>query len=217
MVEINVCGYPRSGNVWLSRMLGEALDVRVVGVHGGRDSLAAEGFDRKGKGYVKQAHYWPGEEGNLAIDLEKKEGIFLHIIRNPLDIAVSSTHYWGWSIDKALDKMVDGPGPLELPPWADYVESWLKHYVPILRYEDFHKDAEGEIERILYYLELEPKKNLGEVVRNQSFAIKRRQIERGGNKLPFGRAAQLKHMRKGLVGDWRNELSKEQEILFLMD
>lgn len=204
-------GYPRSGNVWVARMLGEALNVKVVGFDGGKTSIAAEGFNRKGKGYVKQAHYWPGEEGNLAIDLDEKEGIFLHMIRNPLDIAVSAAHYWNWSLDKALDKMIEGPGPLELPPWAEYVGAWFGHYVPILRYEDFHKNAAAELGKILDFLELEPQKDLDKVVRHQSFSVKRRALERGGNRHPFGRKAQLKHMRRGAVGDWRQEFSREQE------
>lgn len=192
-------------------MLGEALDVKVVGIHGGRDSIAAEGFKRKGKGYVKQAHYWPGEEGNLAIDPDEKGGIFLHMVRNPLDIAVSSAHYWDWPLDKALNKMIDGPGPLELPPWSTYVDSWLKYYIPILRYEDWHNDAEREMDRLLNYLEMEPKRDLSDVVRNQSFVEKRKELEKRGNRYPFGRVAQLKHMRRGMVGDWRREFSKEQE------
>jgi len=192
-------------------MLGEALDVKVVGINGGRGSIAAEGFDRGGKGYVKQAHYWPGEEGNLSIDLDEKEGIFLHMIRNPLDIAVSAAHYWGWSLDETLDKMIQGPGPLELPPWSVYVDSWFKHYVPILRYEDFHEDAVGELGKILDYLELKPQKNLHEVVIHQSFSIKRKALERSGDKYPFGREAQLQHMRRGAIGDWQQEFSREQE------
>ena len=211
MVELVVVGYPRSGNCWIARMLGEALNVRVVGIHGGRDSIAAEGFGRNGRGHVKQAHYWSGKEGNLAINPDEKDSIFLHIIRNPMDIAVSAAHYWEWSLDTALDKMIDGPGPLELPPWSEYVESWFRHYVPILRYEDFHEDALRELGKVLDYLELKPQKSLHEVVINQSFAIKKKMLEREGNGYPFGRVEQLRHMRRGAVGDWQQEFSKKQE------
>ena len=60
MTEITVAGYPRSGNVWLCRLLGDALDVPVVGIAYGRDSLAAEGQERPNPGYVRQAHLWVG-------------------------------------------------------------------------------------------------------------------------------------------------------------
>jgi hypothetical protein len=211
MVEIVVAGYPRSGNVWVSRLLGDALNVPVVGVAGGRDSLAAEGKWRRGKGYIKQAHYWPGKSGNLHINPKDHKGItFLHMVRDPRDIAISAAHYWTWTIDEALGKMIDGPGPLDLPPWVVFVESWLKEYVPILRYEDFHQDAEKELTRLLEHLELEPQKNLAEVVNRQSFVVKRAELERRGNRYPFGRTAQLTHMRKGTVGEWRETFTIAQ-------
>lgn len=212
MVEITVAGYPRSGNCWLARLLGEVLDVRVVGIYGGKDSIAAEGFERQGKGYIKQAHLWPGKKGPLRVNLNKyKDHIFVHMVRDPRDIAVSAAHYWDWDLDKALDKMIDGPGPLGLPPWRTYVESWLEYYVPILRYEDFHADAENELARILDHLKLNPQRDLAEVVKNQCFTSKKAEMERRGNRYPFKRIAQLKHLRAGRVGDWRQEFLGRQE------
>jgi hypothetical protein len=211
MVKINVCGYPRSGNVWISRLLGDALDLPVVGIKGGRDSLAAEGKERRGKGYVKQAHLWPGDSGHLRVNLDKhKDCIFLLMVRDPRDVAVSAAHYWKWTLDETLDKMIEGPGPLELPPWSVFVESWLKQYVPILRYEEFHQGAKKELTRVLEHLELEPQKDLDEVVNRQSFTVKRAELDRRGNRYPFGRTAQLKHMRKGTVGEWKDAFSPEQ-------
>jgi hypothetical protein len=211
VAEITVCGYPRSGNVWVCRLLGEVLDVPVVGIQKGRDSLAAEGQERTGKGYVRQAHLWPGKKGHLRVNLQKHKGhIFLHMVRDPRDVAVSASHFWDWDIDETLDKMIDGPGPLELPPWSEYEESWLSRYVPILRFEDFHRDTYGELGRVLTYLGLRPQKDLADVVEHQSFAAKKAELERRGNRYPFGRVAQLKHLRKGLTGEWRDVLSREQ-------
>lgn len=210
-MELIVVGYPRSGNCWLARLLGEALDVRVVGIHDGSDSIAAEGFEREGEGYVKQAHLWPGKEGHLRVNLDGQQGhTFVHMIRNPRDIAVSMAYFWGWTLDEALDRMIIGPGPLDLPSWSVYVESWLEHYVPILRYEDFHGDAEGWLRLILDHLGLEPQKELAGVVKNQSFDARLAEMKRHGNKYPFGREAQLKHLRNGHVGDWEQEFTKEQ-------
>lgn len=212
MVNITVCGYPRSGSVWICRLFGEALDVRVVGIKYGKGSLAAEGFERRNDGYVRQAHLWPGKNGHLRVDLSKrKDEIFLHMVRDPRDIAVSAAYFWDWTIDEALGKMIDGPGPLELPTWNIYVESWFAQHVPTLRYEDFHENTEYELGRVLKFLKLEPKKDLAEVVENQSFAIKRAELEKRGNRYPFKRTAQLKHMRNGNVGEWKEALSVDQK------
>ena len=51
---IVVAGYPRSGNVWMARLLGDVLDRRVVGIGGGDGTLAAEGKDRPLNGQVMQ-------------------------------------------------------------------------------------------------------------------------------------------------------------------
>lgn len=186
--------------------------MRVVGIKKGKDSLAAEGFERSGEGYVRQAHLWPGKKGRLRVDLSKNEDeLFLHLVRDPRDIAVSAAHFWDWTIDEALGKMIDGPGPLDLPPWSVYVESWFAHHVPILRYEDFHKGAEKELARVLSFLNLKPQKDLAEVVENQSFTIKREELNKNGDRYPFKRDAQLKHMRRGNVGEWKEALSVEQK------
>lgn len=212
MVRITVCGYPRSGNVWICRLLGEALDYPVVGIRWGQDSLAAEGKERQGGGIVRQAHLWPGEKGNLHINLkEHTDQIFLHVVRDPRDIAVSMTNFWGYSIDRALNLMIDGPGPLELPSWSTYTGTWLMQKVRTLRYEDFHKNAETEMRAVLEHLQLESSANLSEVVEHQSFRMKRMEIEQRGDEYPFGRTAQLRHLRSGLVGEWRDTLTLSQK------
>lgn len=212
MAEIIVCGYPRSGNCWIARLFGEALDVKVVGNMGGRDSIAAEGEGRRGEGYVKQAHLFPGKQHHLSVDPKNHPpGIYLLMVRDPRDVAVSVAHYWDKSIDRAMDMMIEGPGPLELPPWKEFVASWLPHRVPILRYEDFHRDAEGELARVLLFLGLEPQKPLAEVVEHQSFEVKKAVMKRRGNRHPFGHTAQLKHLRKGETGEWREAMSIEQK------
>lgn len=209
VVELVVCGYPRSGNCWLARLLGEALDVKVVGISGGRGSIAAEGFDRKGKGYVKQAHLWPGKEGHLRVDLDKQgQEQYILMIRDPRDVAVSIAAYWNRTLDAALDWMIEGPGPLELPPWAVFVDAWLAHGpYAIVRYEDLHRDARGTLEGILEHRWHTP---LDEVIAHQAFHAKKHEMRRRGNAYPFGRRAQLAHLRKGNTGEWKEVFSGDQ-------
>jgi hypothetical protein len=141
---------------------------------------------------------------------EHREITFLLVVRDPRDVAVSAAHYWDWTLDEALDKMIEGPGPLELPPWKVFVESWLEQHVPILRYEDFHHDAKKELTGLLGHLELEPQRDLERVVSRQSFTVKKAELDRRGASYPFGREAQLRHMRKGTVGEWKEAFSPEQ-------
>ena len=194
--EITVAGYPRSGNVWLCRLLGDALDVPVIG-----GSLAAEGQERSSPGYVRQAHLWVGKGHHL--NTEVTDG-FITIVRDPRDVAVSAAAFWGWTIDEALDKMIEGPGPLELPPWKVFVESWQS--VPMVRYEDLWTNPKSVLSSLV-----QSDKSLDEVIERQSFAVKREEMRYRGNKYPFGRKAQKNHLRQGGMGEWREVLSTEQK------
>ena len=185
--DICVIGYPRSGCVWLARLLGDALDWPVVGFRGGADSLAAEGYDRPGPKRVVQSHFRP------AFDCE-----FVHIVRDPRDVAVSAMAYWGWTLEHAMQVMIEGPGPLDLPPWRKYVETWMQP--ALVRYEDLSHGAVGELRWLVGEM---ARKTLVSVVQRQSFSVRRAEIERRGDEYPFGKQAQLKHMRRGQVGEWR--------------
>ena len=203
MDTILIAGYPRSGNVWIARLLGDALDRPIDG-----GSLAAEGQDRPGLGRVMQAHFWPGTERKpLQINGQlRQDKRPILVVRDPRDVLVSAAAYWDWTLEQAFGYMVEGPGPLNLPSWRTYVEAWLQERVPIVRYEDFHQDALGELNRLLEKLGDEPRKPLEEVVERQSFAVKRAEMDNKGDDYPFGRTAQLRHLRRGSTGEWRTAL-----------
>lgn len=209
MSHIIVVGWPRSGNVWLARLLGDVLDRPVVGVQEGRGSLAAEGGDRPGDSYVMQAHLWPSIGnayacGHLQVDLRfAGDRQFIQILRDPRDIATSAAAYWDWTIDEALDRMIEGPGPLDLPPWDVFVMKWMDKGIPSICYEDLHKDTAWGLHVALSFLDQQPVKPLDKVVRRQSFAVKKRVMQQRGKEYPFGRKAQLKHLRRGDTGEWR--------------
>lgn len=211
MADLLVCGYPRSGTVWISRLLGDVLDRPVVG-KGGTLSLATEGKKRPGPGRVMQAHVYLGQGkqfwcANSQIDLQfKGDRKVLLVVRDPRDVLLSVAAFWNWSLEETMHKMADGPGPVEMPPWKAYVDSWLNSRVPIVRYEDFHADAEAALCTLLAVLNEVPKRPLGEVVERQSFAAKRAEMEQYGDTYPFGRAAQLQHLRRGETGEWRTAL-----------
>ncbi|KPL21160.1 MAG: hypothetical protein AMJ93_10255 [Anaerolineae bacterium SM23_84] len=210
MGDILVCGYPRSGNVWISRLLGDALDRPVVGKNGAL-SLATGGKNRPGPYRIMQAHVYPEPSkqfwnGNR-IDLERGgDRKYVFVVRDPRDVLVSSAAFWGWSLEETMQKMVEGPGPQGLPPWRTFVEAWFNRRIPSMRYEDFHQDAKTQLANLLDALKEQPRKPLDEVVYRQSFDVMRAEMERYGDTYPFGRDAQLRHLRKGGTGEWETEL-----------
>ena len=218
MDDIVVTGYPRSGNVWTARLLGDALDFPVVGIQGGWGSLAAEGFDRPGPRRVMQTHFWPkhgqafrGE--HLCVDPRyREERQLLLVVRDPRDMAVSISHHWKWTLDRTLDLLINGPGPLSLPPWHEYVTAWLHEAIPYVRYEDLYRNALVELEKVLCVLDLVARKPLADVVERQSFSVKRKEMEQHGDTYSFGREAQLEHLRSGKTGEWKGAFSDEQAV-----
>lgn len=208
MGDLIVGGYPRSGSVWLSRLLGDALGRSIVGKNGTL-SLATE--RRIGWEVVMHAHVYPKVskqfwDGN-GVDLNfKGDRQFVCVVRDPRDVLVSASRFWDWSLEETAEKMMKGPGPLDLPPWREFVEAWFNKRIPIVRYEDLYRDAEDELGKLLEALKLNPVHALSDVVYRQSFDVKKADIHQYGHTYPFGREAQLKHLRKGTVGEWKEVL-----------
>lgn len=222
-MEVIVVGYPKSGNTWLSRLLGDVLDSPVEGWRGVKP-LAVEGGKRRGGYVVRQLH--------AAVSLAECDGVLgngwlfhvrcwdrgkvkvVHIVRDPRDVAVSCMYYWDMAdVSTAIRAMGERIWPLARGPWQAMVGDWLKVEDAILvRYERLHEDTVGEVDRVLAELGLESSRVVA-AVKRQSFDEKRARIERDGDDRPYGKTIQLKNLRRGMPGDWRNHFTVEDSML----
>lgn len=200
---ILVCGYPKCGNTWLSRLLGEAYNSPVQGLPGQEDgSLATEGADRPGIFRVVQAHLIPKNYHGFT-EREVSQAEIVLIVRHPLDVLVSAAFFWGIGIEQALDNMAHGNWPIaDIPPFNQYYHDWLdsRKYHKLVTYEQLSGNAVGTLE------ELTGLRHLERVVYNQSFAVKKREIELHPERFSYDKKAQLHNLRRGTAGDWRNHL-----------
>ena len=121
----------------------------------------------------------------------------IYVVRHPADVAQSYAHHRGCSEDEAVKLLADdshtlaasgevgveGQLPQRLLSWSGHVSSWLDspHRVHCVKYEDLHKDAEGNLRRILEFLgEDVAESKIARAVQSASFAEMRRQeAERG--------------------------------------
>lgn len=181
-----------------------------------------EGQDRSAPYIVRRGHFVLRNTGNCLLPrahrinpsyLTDERIVFL--VRDPRDIAVSNSHYMRLPINECLNIMFAKDQPnARFGPWDSYVKSWLDLSYPIavVQYEDLLIDAAKEVERIFAGLNL-PIDNarIEQATIRQSFAVKRARIEKHGDAMPRGKAFQLKFVRKGIAGDWRNHFTPEQE------
>lgn len=218
-----IVGYPKSGNTYLTRLMGSLLDSPVVG-HKTALPLAAEGADRGGDYFITQLHLkptiMPDEDeaipgaGHFNACRWRGERV-LHIIRDPRDVAVSVMYYWELkSLHDTIDVMGKGTFPLNMHgPWSEFVDNWLTSVtIPhkTVFYESLIRHPETEIEFIFDELDLPHPgdERVAEVIECQSLDNKIREIERDGDTRPHGKAIQLKNLRKGIIGDWENHFSR---------
>lgn len=199
-IPIYVVGYPKSGNTWLARLLGDVLDSPVIS---GRDkpSLADEGFSRKGKYIIRQQH--------IIHKKRPKDGKIVFIVRDPRDIAVSVMYYWQRkNLMSVICGMSGRKGCGDQAPlsksggWVKYVGDWMEEcdFDVFVKYENLLKNTPLALRSILCLLGADPVKVIDDVVERQSFINRKKSIH---NKLPYGETIQNRLMRKGVSGDWK--------------
>lgn len=222
-MDIFVTGYPKSGNTWLARLLGECLDSPVTGFKNA-NPLCTEGLDRTGKYVIRQLHLRPVSKDDpkrdAAIDnayrydwRHRLDGRIVHIVRDVRDVIVSAHFYWQRKdISETVNAVCNGEHPLRtIGPWQDFVESWFScpAYVPPIKYEALSVDAIGVMLGLFREIEIEDVLlgKIKEAVNAQSFARTRARIEKDGDSRPYGKTIQLRNLRRGFPGDWRNHLT----------
>jgi len=215
---IYVTGYPKSGTVWLTRLLADALNCPAL-PQSDEDvkDWVTEGLDRPAPFEVRHDHFVLTRIGDcpvvpalgyLAWKMLTDEIVVL-IIRDPRDIVVSDAHHFNRPLDESLDAILNGSSAH--PPWIVHIGEWqnARFDYDCVRYEDLLVDPEGVVSRLFAHHELPFEQcRLRAVVQRQSFAERKRWTELHGDMLPRGREFQLRQLRKGIAGDWHNHFKR---------
>jgi hypothetical protein len=146
----------------------------------------------------------------------------IYIVRNPLDVALSSASHWGVEPGEAVERMCDagynfGGTDSRLPDqlrqflgcWSHHVRSWLDAGGPpvqLVRYEDLRRDPQRSLTAILKACGLAPEPvRVRRAVEFSDFAeLQRQESAHGFGERPL-RASDA-FFRRGQVGLWREEL-----------
>ena len=141
-----------------------------------------------------------------------KDESVVFIVRDPRDIVVSLAHYQRGTVQGMLQGVSKGRKFKAKGPWQTYVNSWLETRLDysLVRYEDLLSDCTGEITRVLKECRLPINHDRLELaVERQSFAVRRKDIAEHGDKLAFGKNFNVRFLRKGIAGDWKNHFTRE--------
>lgn len=148
----------------------------------------------------------------------------VYLVRNPLDVAVSYSHYSAGSIANQcyeinnesrvlapVGKSIKIQLPQRLLSWSSHIKSWLDSGLPIhiARYEDMIANPFETFYGILEFLGFEmDEQRLSRAIEFSSFkALKQQESEKGFiEKL----VEESTFFRKGEIGSYRNELSDKQ-------
>ena len=205
--------YPKSGGTWVGQMLGRALGVPFP-----RNSFPVL------RPSIMHGHYLsPWGMDNVVVVWRDGRDVMLSWYHQQL-----SRHEWNRiQVERSrrelpLDDYDDVYGNLPAfikyaftrphSPnfsWTDFVHRWHScEDVVHVYYEDLHRDTPGELRRIVFEL-VDKELNLESAVGvADEFSFERQSGRRSGeeNKRSF--------LRKGVVGDWRNQFSPEAREVF---
>ena len=150
---------------------------------------------------------------------------FIYVIRDPRDVVVSLSKHMGENISDSLQKVLYEKNRMTsfqkvnelISTWKNNIDSWMNFKtVPrlIIKYEDMVNDIDNCILNIINFLNtianfnLKADNNLLKSVKESTSFNKLQSLE---EQFQFSEATiNTKFFRKGLVGEWRQVLSKKQ-------
>jgi hypothetical protein len=162
--------------------------------------------------------------GSLIVPPQATKMIF-YLIRNPLDVAVSFSHHFDFSLDGAINFMNDanavfsnqeeqlyGHFRQRVLTWSGHVESWVDAKaltVHVVRYEDLASEPQAIFPSMLRLAGIDPDMDkVKKAIQETSFS-RLQLLEK-----EFGFYQNMRRertfFRKGKIGSWREELSPEQ-------
>ena len=213
--DIFLVSYPRSGNTWLRFLLAmiikKAKDVDFGNIEKYAPDLYRNNNDsllKTGRPRIIKSHeiYNPGYPN------------VIYMIRDVRDVLVSCYHYTlkmgnDCTFDAYLTQLIKGDdGPMEFGNWVSNVRSWLNHRdsICIVKYEDLLTNPENTISKLLdelsiEYLETTVKKAISAC----SFDNMQKKENKAGNINYIKNNKDIKFVRKGKIGGWREFLTPE--------
>jgi len=225
--DVFVVTYPRSGTTWTEQIVhllangGEQGDELLGDAVPWLETLPnrPQGYEGFLAGMVGRRFFTSHLPWSLMPGAGEDNGRYLYVARNPKDVAVSSFHHdrskndYRGSWDEYFERFVRGE--VLFGSWFDHVLPWWEAAgrngnVLFLRYEDMKRDLDEVVRRIAIFLGVRSDTALVDtVVEKSALASMAANPKTDFHWVPQ-KEGEPKHIRKGIVGDWRGTFSPEQ-------
>ena len=224
-VDINsrkkFCRSDSSRTQWLRRF-GPGIDeMEISAIFKARHDMQAYYTNQSEGGVMLKTHCAHARlDGSSLIEPERTAAA-IYILRNPLDVVISSANFWNLSTLEAIRRMAktdnlamrdDANVYGFLSSWSNHVLSWTRYPHPgllVVRYEDMLENPVDTFGAMARHVGLSPGHDeLERAVQYSSFkALRKQEAESGFAEAIGGRS----FFRKGVAGQWREEL-KERHV-----
>jgi len=225
--DVFVVTYPRSGTTWTEQIVhlldraGEQGDELLGDAVPWLETLPnrPQGYDGFLEGRIGRRLFTSHLPRSLMPGAGEENGRYLYVARNPKDVAVSCFHHdrskndyrgtWDeWFERFARGEVLFGSFFDHVLPWWE--ESGRTSNVLFLRYEDMKRDLSEIVARIAEFIGVTADPALIEtVVEKSTLASMAANPKTDFHWVPQKEGVP-KHLRKGVVGDWRGTFSAEQ-------
>lgn len=231
--DVLIVGYPKSGTNWLQIMVTSLyahwsnLEIcngivpQFEMLDAGDDFLAHDTCLRLKTPRLIKSHqpvqYTPLPKGRYKI---------IYIDRNPKDICVSFFHElkaqeWVTNFTMSWDEWVEHfvEGKTLFGPWVDYVLGWrrldVRDDVLCLNYDEVRYNVAPTLRMIANFLGKPVSDDkIAKVVEDTSFEAMRKKGPAESKINAFNKARSKPFLRKGTVGDWKNQFTVAQSEWF---
>ncbi len=169
--------------------------------------------------FVKTHNYLGEWEGVPLVTMEETAGA-IYIIRNPLDVVISYSLHYGFTIDEGIASLEDPQAGTQTSDmnvrqifntWSTHVMSWTQTPSPslhVVRYEDLIDQPFKTFGRVAKFLGLNPPRNrLQRAIAKSAFKVLRNQEDKHGF---IERSSHTRFFREGKAGQWKTVLAPEQ-------
>ncbi len=176
--------------------------------------------DAQGTIFVKTHNILADYCGHLLHNPHVTSGA-IYIVRNPLDVTISLSKYFNYSIDEAIDhmaeEMIGTPNEIEhvtqvISSWSNHVDSWTKNNDPkclIVKYEDMIDNPLKTFRKVESFLGMKKDpRRLRKAIKFSSFI----NLSLQENKQGFVEKYQHtnKFFRQGMKNQWLDILNEKQ-------